>query len=206
MSLIPVEYHGIRTTGPEQFTCVILRWAEQNRILPIWISPLAAAEIEVRDSGYSPRRPGTHELLADALTRLGTGVTAITITSYFEGTFIASIVMKDGEELDARASDALILARMLELDVKVEEDVLTQASFFVSDEDLHDYLHLQVTDLPAAQEDLSASGDAQADADFEEMMRSLGMSDKDFLSQTDSDTDSDTDSEEESDEGGDEGK
>ena len=179
---------------------MILRWAEQNRILPIWISPLAAAEIEVRDSGYSPRRPGTHELLADALTRLGSGVTSIAITSYFEGTFIASIVMKDGEELDARASDALILARMLELDVRVDEDVLNQASFFVSDEDLKDYLHLRLAGTTAAQDDASASGDAQADADFEEMMRSLGMSDTDFL------TDPEAGPEDQSDEGGGEGK
>ena len=35
MTLIPVEYHGIHTAGPEQFTCVLLRWAEQHRILPV---------------------------------------------------------------------------------------------------------------------------------------------------------------------------
>ena len=67
MTLIPVEYHGIHTTGPEQFTCVLLRWAEQNRILPVWISPLAAAELDSRDNGFTPRRPATVDLLQGPL-------------------------------------------------------------------------------------------------------------------------------------------
>ncbi|AJE33145.1 hypothetical protein B842_06480 [Corynebacterium humireducens NBRC 106098 = DSM 45392] len=179
MTLIPVEYHGIHTTGPEQFTCVLLRWAEQNRILPVWISPLAAAELDSRDNGFTPRRPATVDLLLDVINRSAGGVTAINIISHFEGVFIASIVLADGQEIDARPSDALLLARALELDVNVEEDVLNQASFFVADDIMEEYFGIRF-DAADSTEDLSASGDAQADADFEEMMRSLGMSELDF--------------------------
>jgi bifunctional DNase/RNase len=179
MTLIPVEYHGIHTTGPEQFTCVLLRWAEQNRILPVWISPLAAAELDSRDNGFTPRRPATVDLLLDVINRSTGGVTAINIISHFEGVFIASIVLADGQEIDARPSDALLLARALELDVNVEEDVLNQASFFVADDIMEEYFGIRF-DAADSTEDLSASGDAQADADFEEMMRSLGMSELDF--------------------------
>ncbi|AGF72421.1 bifunctional nuclease family protein [Corynebacterium halotolerans] len=181
MTFIPVEYHGVHTTGPEQFACVVLRWAEQKRILPIWLSPLAAAELEIRDKGYSPRRPGSHELLAETLTRLTSGVSGINIVSHYEGVFIASIVLNDGQEIDARASDAVILARMFEMDIHVDEDVLLQASVFVSDEDLADYLQVQVKGATVTEGDSSASGDAQADKDFEEMMRSLGMSEEDLF-------------------------
>ena len=184
MTLIPVEYHGIHTTGPEQFTCVLLRWAEQNRILPVWVSPLAAAELDSRDNGFTPRRPATIDLLLDLLNRSTGGVTAINIISHFEGVFIASIVLADGEEIDARPSDALLLARALELDIHVEEDVLNQASFFVSDDVLEEYFGIRF-DSGESADDLSASGDAQADADFEEMMRSLGMSDLDFGAEED---------------------
>ncbi|NLA56610.1 MAG: bifunctional nuclease family protein [Corynebacterium humireducens] len=179
MTLIPVEYHGIHTTGPEQFTCVLLRWAEQNRILPVWISPLAAAELDSRDNGFTPRRPATVDLLLDVINRSTGGVTAINIISHFEGVFIASIVLADGQEIDARPSDALLLARALEMDVNVEEDVLNQASFFVADDIMEEYFGIRF-DAADSTEDLSASGDAQADADFEEMMRSLGMSELDF--------------------------
>ncbi|AKK08718.1 bifunctional nuclease family protein [Corynebacterium testudinoris] len=183
MTLIPVEYHGVHTTGPEHFSCVLLRWAEQNRILPIWMSPLSAAELEARDEGFIPRRPGTPDLMAEMSTRLTSGVTAVNIISHFEGVFIASLVFNDGEEIDARPSDAIKLARALEIDIHVEEDVLTQASFFISDDVLEEYFGLRFS--PAEESDgddeVSASGDAQADADFEEMMRSLGMDESDFL-------------------------
>lgn len=187
MTLIPVEYHGIHTTGPEQFTCVLLRWAEQKRILPVWVSPLAAAELDSRDNGFTPRRPATIDLLLDLVNRTG-GVTAVNIISHFEGVFIASIVLADGEELDARPSDALLLARALELDIHVEEDVLNQASFFVSDDIMEEYFGIRF-DSAESTEDLSASGDAQADADFEKMMRDLGMSDLDFDPDDDPDED-----------------
>ncbi|QGU04554.1 bifunctional nuclease family protein [Corynebacterium comes] len=182
MTLIPVEFHGVHTVGPEQFTCVLLRWAEQNRILPIWLSPLAAAELDAREGGYSPRRPGTVDLLLDLINRTTGSVTAVNIISHFEGVFIASIVLADGEQLDARPSDALLVARALELEIHVEEDVLSQVAFFVSDEVMAEYFDLHFdSDRPNGGEDLSASGDAEADADFEEMMRSLGMSESDFF-------------------------
>lgn len=182
MTLIPVEFHGIHTTGPEQFTCVILRWADQNRVLPIWLSPLAAAELDIREGGYTPRRPGTVDLLLDLLNRTTGGVTAVNIISHFEGVFIASIVLADGEQLDARPSDALLVARALELPIHVEEDVLTHTSFFVSDDIMEESFGLRFDSVPqAGGEELSASGDAKADADFEEMMRSLGMSESDFF-------------------------
>lgn len=194
MTLIPVEYHGIHTAGPEQFTCVLLRWAEQNRILPVWISPIAAAELDARDNGFTPRRPGSAELLVDVINRTGGGVSAVNIISHFEGVFIASIVLADGEEIDARPSDALLLARSLEMDIHVEEDVLTQASFFVSDDILEEYFGLRFGDEVEAS---SASGDAQADADFEQMMRSLGMSEADFGGEDDTDVTEDDNGEEE---------
>ncbi|MDO5670590.1 MAG: bifunctional nuclease family protein [Corynebacterium sp.] len=184
MTLIPVEYHGVHVVGPEQFTCVLLRWAEQNKVVPVWISPMAAAELDARDNGFTPRRPGSSELLLDVINRSAGGVTAVTFISHFEGVFIASIVLANGEEIDARPSDALLLARALEMDVQVEEDVLNQASFFVSDDILEEYFGLRFGDEVEA---ASASGDAQADADFEEMMRSLGMSESDFGGEDDTD-------------------
>lgn len=152
MTLIPVEFHGIHTTGPEQFTCVILRWAEQNRVLPIWLSPLAAAELDIREGGYTPRRPGTVDLLLDLLNRTTGGVTAVNIISHFEGVFIASIVLADGEQLDARPSDALLVARALELPIHVEEDVLTHTSFFVSDDIMEESFGLRFDSVPQAGE------------------------------------------------------
>lgn len=189
MTLIPVEYHGVHTAGPEDFSCVLLRWAEQNRILPLWISPIIAADLDARESGYSPRRPSTHEVLAETLSAMTSGVATISLLSAYEGTFIASIVLNDGEEIDARASDAIMLARLLELDVHVDEDVLTQNSFFATDADLKEYFGYQINghagDLGDGGQEVSASGDAQADADFSQLMESLGFSESELLDQGD---------------------
>lgn len=179
--MIPVEFHGVRRTGPEDFYCVVLRWAECNRLLPLWVAPAAAAEIEARAAGYAPRRPGTVDLLAEALSAIG--VEKVGITSAFEGVFVAEITLSDGTEVDARPSDALMVAQLLGLPFAVSEDVLTQFSFFAADSALREYLGLSFGEEGA--EDAhgaegSASGDAQADADFERMMRELGVSEEDL--------------------------
>lgn len=178
--MIPVEFHGVRSIGPEDFFCVVLRWAERNRVLPLWISPLVAAEMEVRAEGYAPRRPGTVDLLIETLEAVG--VSEIGITSAFEGVFVATITLNDGVELDARPSDALMVARALELPFGVAEEVLTQFSFFAADDALSEYLHVSFGE---SEELDSASGNAQADADFERMMRDLGVSEEDLAGDTD---------------------
>lgn len=205
MTLITVEYHGVHTAGPEEFTCVLLRWVEQNRILPIWLNQVTAAELEAHEAGFSPRRPSTVELLAETLTRLTPGVSAINLTSAYEGTFIGTIVFSDGEELDARASDAIALSRLLELDIHVDEDILNQNSFFASDADLTQYFGVdfggEFTVSKEAEEAISASGDAQADADFSQLMESLGFSESELLSPGE-----DPGEEDDADEGDNEGK
>ncbi|MGP6173281.1 bifunctional nuclease family protein [Corynebacterium sp. A21] len=197
MTLITVEYHGVHNAGPEEFSCVLLRWAAPNRILPIWINQIAAAELDARDAGFSPRRPSTVELLADTLTRLTSGVASINLISAYEGTFIGNIIFNDGEELDARASDAIALSRLLELDIHVDEDVLTQNSFFASDADLTQYFGVdfggEFEEEETEKVELSASGDAQADADFSQLMQSLGFSEDELLA-PEAETDEDSES------------
>lgn len=195
MSLIPVEYHGVHVVGPEQFTCAILRWAEEDRILPVWLSPIEGGQLAAAEEESVAQRPSTHDLLADALGRIDGGVSTIGLTSYHEGVFIATIVA-GGEELDARASDALVLAVLLDMPILVDEEILTQASLFIRDDELTDYIDIDVTSLSGRlpveleEEGVSASGDYDADADFEAMMRSLGVTEEDFDSVLgDADTD-----------------
>lgn len=209
MSLIPVEYHGVHVIGPEQFMCAILRWAEEDRILPVWLSPIEGSQLAAVEEESVTQRPTTHELLADALRRLDGGVSSISLSSYHEGVFIANIVA-GGEELDARASDALVLAGLLDVTVTVDEDVLAQASMFIRHDELKQYVDIDTSSLtgPVAPvedpEGVSASGDDTADADFEAMMRSLGMSEEDFDEDLIGEDDEDSDDQKEGDERNDE--
>lgn len=178
-----ITFEGVFSVGPEGFCCAVLRDSETNRIMPVWISTVAAAALEARAAGYSPRRPGTHELLADALAEPGPGVTDIVVNAASEGVFMATIVLNGGERLDARASDALVLSLLVDARLTAEAEVLDQYAFFLPPEQAREYFHTDFGPEAAGDEEVSpdsASGDAQADADFAEMMRELGVDESEF--------------------------
>jgi hypothetical protein len=173
MSLNLVDYHGVHMIGPENFMCAILRSPEDGKILPIWISIVEGSNLAAREQGEDPRRPDTHDLLADVLSRQEGDTPTIAITSHHEGVFVATIT-QGGEEFDSRTSDALVLSQILDIPILVDEDVWSQSAMFLSDEDLAQYLDVDV-DEPAEQ-DLLAETDV--DADFQKMMQSLGIAEE----------------------------
>ena len=104
------------------------------------------------------------------------------ITSYYEGDFIAVLVTNNGEEFDCRPSDAISVAYSLDLPILVDESVLSQASVYVSEADLKQWLGLDFgDDITQTFIEDSASGDAAADADFSRMMESMGVSEADLM-------------------------
>ena len=108
---------------------VLLKTADGNRFLPIWIGHPEAAAILMKLQGASTPRPMTHDLVTDMLEQLDAQVIRITVTELKESTFYASItVQQNGSEveIDSRPSDALALA------------VRTDAPIFVSDQVIED--------------------------------------------------------------------
>lgn len=176
-----VEYLQI-SVFPEGHSCIVLRWAEKKRILPIWIGFEEATEQRRREQESPPRRPRLSDLFISAASRFGSGFKEMHITSYYEGEFIAALLTNDGEEFDCRPSDAIAVAYGLGLPIFVNETVLSQASVYVSEADLKQWLGLDFGEdiAPTLVED-SASGDAAADADFSKMMESMGVSEADLM-------------------------
>lgn len=187
MSTVPVSLCGVFPVGPENFLCAVLLWEERRRFLPIWLSPIGGAQLLGRIGEWEPTRPDAHNLLVDIIEQSTSGVSAIELTGYYNGVFMAQVTMEDGAEIDCRPTDALILALMLDLPIEVEEDVLNQASLWLSAEDAADYFDIEfdgdlLGDSGSADADHgnSASGDKQADLDFENLMRELGVEEKDL--------------------------
>ena len=92
---------------------VLLKTAEGNKFLPIWIGHPEAAAILMKLQSASTPRPMTHDLVTDMLDQLGAQVTRITVTELRENTFYAQITVQlDGSEIevDSRPSDAIALA------------------------------------------------------------------------------------------------
>ncbi|MDV2429778.1 bifunctional nuclease family protein [Corynebacterium tuberculostearicum] len=190
MSDVSLEFHGIHQVGPEDDVCAVLRWPEENRLIPVWISPIEGMQLAAVLDGHQPNRPTSHDLICEVLEGTG-GVEAIEIANYHQGTFMVDIKAPNGEVYDSRLSDALAVSAYFNVPISAEADLLAQVSVYASDADMKEYFDLEIS-TPGAGDDVqtresndsstSASGNAQADADFEAMMRSLGMEEKDFLS------------------------
>src|SRR5918992_1223171 len=109
---------------------VILREAERERYLPIWIGSWEAQAIAMKLQGIAVERPLTHDLLADMLTELSVDVLRIVVSDLADETYRARIVIDhDGatSEVDARPSDAIALAVRVAAPIYAAEEVLDRA-------------------------------------------------------------------------------
>ena len=110
---------------------VLLKTADGNRFLPIWIGHPEAAAILMKLQGASTPRPMTHDLLADLLEQLEAEVVRITVTELRENTFYASItVQQNGSEIeiDSRPSDAIAIAVRSDAPIFAAERVIEESA------------------------------------------------------------------------------
>lgn len=92
---------------------ILLKTADANKFLPIWIGHQEAAAILMKLQGTELPRPMTHDLLTAIISHLNAEVLKITVTELKENTFYALLTLRldSGEiEVDSRPSDALALA------------------------------------------------------------------------------------------------
>ena len=117
---------------------VLLKTAEGNRFLPIWIGHAEAAAILMRIQGAATPRPMTHDLLSDIIGKLDAEVVAVTVTELRDNTFYASItVQMNGSEIevDSRPSDAIALAVRSDAPIFAADDVIEESAIeFEGDE------------------------------------------------------------------------
>ncbi|HEY7794843.1 MAG TPA: bifunctional nuclease family protein [Gaiellaceae bacterium] len=109
---------------------VLLKTADGNRFLPIWIGHAEAAAILVKLQNHVPARPMTHDLLNDVLAQLETEVVSIAVTEMRENTYYARITLKqNGSELeiDSRPSDAIALAVRAGAKIYVADEVIEES-------------------------------------------------------------------------------
>jgi len=106
--------------------------ADDRRTFPIVIGLPEAQAIERRLKGVPIKRPQTHDLLAQIITRLGGTLESICIHDLAEHTFYANLRVRtaDGEliEIDSRPSDAIALGVAHNVPIEVEEHVLDSAT------------------------------------------------------------------------------
>jgi uncharacterized protein len=126
---VQVDILGL-TTSPASggAYALILKEVNGQRRLPIIIGAFEAQSIALEIEGIKPPRPLTHDLIKIILETLGAELTEITIGELREGTFYATLIF-DGQEIDARPSDAIALAVRFGVPIFVSESVMQEASF-----------------------------------------------------------------------------
>lgn len=119
---------------PSNQPIVLLREAEGERYLPIWIGAVEATAIAFAQQGVVPPRPLTHDLLKDLLESTGNTLTEVRITEVNDGVFYATLVLGSGVEVSARPSDSIALALRTGSKIVCAEALLDEVGIAVPDE------------------------------------------------------------------------
>ena len=115
---------------------VLLKEADGDRLLPIWIGAAEGNSLALRLTGETTPRPITSDVMVELLRVTGARVERVAVTRLREKTFYAVIaVAANGrtDELDARPSDALNLAVRVGAPIFVDDGVLEQGAMPAGD-------------------------------------------------------------------------
>ena len=144
-----MEIYGVSFDMVGKSPIVLLKTAEGNRFLPIWIGHAEAAAILMKLQGQAAPRPMTHDLVTEMLAQLDANVARVTVTELRESTFYALVTVRaDGHEIevDSRPSDAIALALRAEAPIFVAERVLEESG--IEFDEGEDSGELQPPELP----------------------------------------------------------
>ena len=136
--MIKVTIDSVRASLLSQHRVVVLKEEGLERYLAIWIGPYEADAITIKLQGVEVARPLTHDLLQQAIAKLGATVSHILVNDLHDDTFYARVIMdRNGEriELDSRPSDAICLAVRTQSPIFVAESVMERAGV-VPDEEI----------------------------------------------------------------------
>jgi bifunctional DNase/RNase len=136
--MVELSLVGVRVELPSNQPIVLLKEADGERYLPIWIGAVEATAIAFALQGIQTPRPMTHDLLRDILTTTDVTVERILISELVDQTFFATIRMsQDGRalEVSSRPSDAIALAVRINAPIYGAEEVLEQAGIELKDDE-----------------------------------------------------------------------
>ena len=124
---VEMRIRGLLVDPVNNTPIVILKDANSDTVLPIWVGVFEASAIQMEIEKVSTPRPMTHDLIKNVLSGLDAHVHKVVVTELKDDTFYAVIWMeRDGRiiSVDSRPSDALALALRVDCPIFVDEEVL----------------------------------------------------------------------------------
>ncbi len=129
-----MEVIGVRVEMPSNSPIVLLKEAQGDRYLPIWIGAVEATAIAFAQQGMVSLRPLTHDLFKDVLEVLNIQLRTVNITALRDGIFYADLVFSNGAEVSARPSDSIALALRTGAQIFASEEILDEVGVPIPDE------------------------------------------------------------------------
>src|ERR1700745_4118505 len=123
---VEMKIRGLMMDPVTNMPIVILKDANSDTVLPIWVGIYEANAIALEIEKVTTPRPMTHDLIKNVLVGLETQVHKVVVTELREDTFYAVIwIERQGQviSIDSRPSDALALALRVDCPIFVEDDV-----------------------------------------------------------------------------------
>lgn len=126
-----LEVVGVRVELPSNQPVLILRGAEGDEAehhVAVVVGPAEAAAVARALKGEVPPRPMTHDLLTQVLQSAGGGIDSVEVHLLDTSTYAGMIRLSSGEQIDARASDAIAVAVRAQCRVTMDRTTLRAVS------------------------------------------------------------------------------
>ncbi len=137
---IEMEVKGVRLDTIGHNPVVLLADKEEKKVLPIWIGLLEANAIDRELKNGTSSRPMTHDLLHSILTQVQVEVKEVKIVDLKDNTYHATLFLKSNKgvtEVDARPSDAIILALKSKIPILVASKILDEQGIALTQKSAH---------------------------------------------------------------------
>ena len=171
--MIEVQIDSVRVHLMTPQRLVILKQANSERYLPIWVGPYEAEAITVALQEVEMSRPLTHDLLNSVFGAFNARVARIEIIKLQNDIFYGNIVAEvDGKEIhiDSRPSDAIALSVRAHVPILVHPSVMDEAGI-LPEESLPEGKEKETRSEPAP---LSEEGSARLSV-FEDFLGKLDL-------------------------------
>lgn len=137
---IEMEVKGVRLDLIGQSPVVILSDKEGKKLFPIWIGFPEASAIDKELRHLTSTRPMTHDLLHSILGQVQVKLKEVKVVDLKDNTYYATLSLisnKNLIEVDARPSDAIILALKSKCPIYVSAKILEQKGVTLTQPPLH---------------------------------------------------------------------
>ncbi len=129
--MIEMKIKGVAVDPATGMPIIILKDNDGKRTLPIWVGAFEASAIAMELQGMVASRLLTHDLIKSIIEGLQGKVIRVWVHDLRDNAFFTKIIISRGKkriDIDARPSDALVLALRTGVPIYVSEEVLKDMS------------------------------------------------------------------------------